>query len=147
MRGAHLLTPAYVTDSVAAGYWLPEDAYLADVVFQSGALKARQFLSGSSDAPGLLKGKKVAIYNGRRTMASSDTYGVVRRICQELGGTLFHISEADIVIVMNDEESSRPSGLKDSAIAVRKDWLFQSACEYELQDTAEYQHGFNKIRA
>ena len=146
MRGAYLLTPTYVTDSVAAGYWLPEDAYLADVVFQSGALKARQFLSGSSDAPYLLKGKKVAIYNGKRTMASSDTYGVVRRICQELGGTLFHISEADIVIIMNDEESRRPSGLKDTAITVQREWLFQSACEYELLDTAEFRHVFGKIR-
>jgi len=147
LRGAHLLTPAYVTDSVAAGYWLPEDAYLADVVFQSGAMKARRFLAGSaSSAPSLLKGKKIAIYNGKRTTASGNTYGVVRRICQELGGTLFHVSEADIVIIMNDEESSRPSGLKDTAIAVQREWLFQSACEYELRDTAEFEHVFGKIR-
>jgi hypothetical protein len=47
---------------------------------------------------------------------------------------------------MNDEESSRPSGLKDTAIAVQREWLFQSACEYELRDTAEFEHVFGKIR-
>jgi hypothetical protein len=142
LHGAYLLTPEYVTDSIAAGHWLDEDKYLADVVFQAGAEKAREFLSGTSpsQSTSLLHGKKVAIYNGKRAggAASTETYQVVRRICQELGGTLFHVSEADIVIVMNDEEASRPSGMKPSAIAVRKEWLFQTASCYELQDAAKH---------
>ena len=67
LHGAYLLTPEYVTDSIAAGRWLDEDKYLADVVFQAGAEKAREFLSGTSpsQSTSLLHGKKVAIYNGK----------------------------------------------------------------------------------
>lgn len=140
LHGAYMLTPEYVTASLEAGYWLPEEAYLAEVVFQEGATKsreARSLFDAVSNRSGLLQGKKVSICTQGKS-SRDDSYQVVRKICQELGATLFHISEAEICIMMNDNASSRPSDIPVNARAVRKEWLFQSACAYELIDMTDF---------
>lgn len=140
LHGAYLLRPEYVTASLEAGYWLPEDNFLADVIFQQGSIKARQTkcaIEAGENLPNLLQGKKVSIYTqGRR--AGDESYQVVRKICQELGATLFHISDADICIMMDDEASVRPTGIPTDAVAVKKEWLFQSACAYSMLDMEEF---------
>jgi hypothetical protein len=35
-EGAHLMSPAWVTDSLAAGHWLPEEGYVAQVCVWGG---------------------------------------------------------------------------------------------------------------
>ncbi len=134
LHGAYLLRPEYVTASLEAGYWLPEEDYLANVIFQEGSTKARQAKSIYPEGHDsfLLLGRKVSICSSMGKRKHDDSYQVIRRICQELGATLFHISDADICIVIDDDVSSRPPGIPAGATAVRKEWLFQSVCEFRL---------------
>jgi len=140
LHGAYFLRPEYVTASLEAGHWLPEEDYLADVIFQEGSTRARisrGVLQSASNTAPLLQGKKVGIFTqGKR--AGDESYQVVRKICLELGATLFHVSEADICILMNDEASSRPSNIPDHATAVKKEWLFQCCCAYQPVDLTEH---------
>lgn len=142
LHGAYLLRPEYVTASLDAGYWLPEEFFLANVIFQEGSARARQAKSCPTTVPEgnpsfLLQGKKVSIYSqGKR--ARDESYQVVRKICQELGATLFHLSEADICIVMDEDFASRPPGIPQHAKAVTKEWLFQSVCSFQLVDTTDF---------
>lgn len=140
LHGAYFLRPEYVTASLEAGHWLPEEDYLADVIFQEGSTRARISRGvgeSSSTKPSLLQGKKVGIFTqGKR--AGDESYQVVRKICLELGATLFHVSEADICILMNDEASSRPSNIPNHATAVKKEWLFQCCCAYQPLDLSEH---------
>jgi hypothetical protein len=39
---------------------------------------------------------------------------------------------------MNDEEASRPPGIKQEATAVKREWLFQSACSYTVLNVEPY---------
>ena len=130
VHGAYLLRPEYITASLEAGFWLPEDEYLANVIFQDGAIRAREFRAQSTESlPYLLQGKKVSIYTQGKK--GDESYQVVRRLAIELGATLFHITEADICILMNDEACSRPPGIPEHADVVKKDWLFECCTAFD----------------
>ena len=138
VHGAYLLRPEYITASLEAGFWLPEDEYLANVIFQEGAIRSREFRAQSTEnLPNLLQGKKVSIYTQGKK--GDESYQVVRRLAIELGATLFHISEADICILMNDEASVRPPGIPDHADVVKKDWLFECCTAFEHVSMADFQ--------
>lgn len=135
VHGAYLLRPEYVTASLEAGFWLPEENYLANVIFQEGAIRSRQLRGQCCE--NLLQGKKVSIYTQGKK--GDESYQVVRRLAIELGATLFHISEADICIVMNDEASCRPPGIQEHAHVVKKDWLFECCTAFDHVSMMDFQ--------
>ncbi|KAI8109222.1 hypothetical protein M9435_005634 [Picochlorum sp. BPE23] len=138
VHGAYLLRPEYITASLEAGFWLPEDEYLANVIFQEGAIRSREFRAQSAEnLPNLLQGKKVSIYTQGKK--GDESYQVVRRLAIELGATLFHISEADICILMNDEASVRPPGIPEHADVVKKDWLFECCTAFDEVSMTDFQ--------
>ncbi|WPT14392.1 hypothetical protein PSENEW3_00000522 [Picochlorum sp. SENEW3] len=138
VHGAYLLRPEYITASLEAGFWLPEDEYLANVIFQEGAIRSREFRTQSAEnLPNLLQGKKVSIYTQGKK--GDESYQVVRRLAIELGATLFHISEADICILMNDEASVRPPGIPEHADVVKKDWLFECCTAFDEVSMTDFQ--------
>eukprot|EP00889_Picochlorum_renovo_P008798 jgi/Picre1/35828/NNA_003288.t1 len=138
VHGAYLLRPEYITASLEAGFWLPEDEYLANVIFQEGAIRSREFRAQSAEnLPNLLQGKKVSIYTQGKK--GDESYQVVRRLAIELGATIFHISEADICILMNDEASVRPPGIPEHADVVKKDWLFECCTAFDEVSMTDFQ--------
>ncbi|KAL3133363.1 hypothetical protein ABBQ38_007235 [Trebouxia sp. C0009 RCD-2024] len=130
--GAVLVTPEWLTTSVEAGEWLPEEPFLAQGRFAEAAFAARG--GGSGERPqALLHGKRVYVHvaEAAKKGPSAGNGGPLRRLVTALGGKISGAKGCDLCIVSGG--CSRPSNLSSEVTAVREEWLLKGAEQYRLE--------------
>ena len=144
--GAWFLEPQYISDSIEAGRWLPEETYLANVSFNAASARARRKLSAVRPRK-LLDGEKIFLVSGRRSHASGWTTrseaGLeqsLARVALALGASLVSEKECNTCIVLGRDQECHTTtmGLGTrcrrlrNVPKVKKEWLLSCAERYEL---------------
>ena len=139
-NGAWFLDPQYITDSLEANEWLPEESYVANVPFAAAAARARSILSDPNSSK-LLEGYSVCFVPScgqkRGGKRGEVTYlQMLQRVAIALGANLTSEANCDVCIVYGDEHTfenvANQSLVSGPVPTVRKEWLLMSAEQYSL---------------
>lgn len=141
-NGAWMMTPEWVTASLEAGYWLPEEQYVANVRFARGAERARAHLaaqgcgvggdlSGGRSCKRLLSDQSVYVHLSSKAAVRNAV--ALKRLALALGAKSAKlVGSCTICVVAGKEEGvKRPSGLPSGVPVVEEEWLLQAAEQYE----------------
>eukprot|EP00887_Chlorella_sp_A99_P005336 scaffold1.g5336.t1 len=127
--GAWLLDPSWLTASLEAGAWQPEDAHVAATRFASAAERARRSLGAGQ--PPLLAGEAVYVHlpdKAKKLMGGNA--GALRRVAAALGAAAAPSPRACTLCVVVGGGRA-PASLATAAAAVAEEWLLLAAERYD----------------
>jgi hypothetical protein len=140
-NGAYVLKPEWVTASIEAGKWLPEEDFEQDQEHFSAAAKRARQQRTAHGSNALLHGNCIHVVAAAGDRKAATTASVIRRVATALGAELGTARECTLCIACGNfpkKGKGRPTGVPRGAAVVQDKWLLQVAASYKLVPKKDY---------